>query len=248
VQAAPELRDWVDAMCCLLAFGPIDQSAATEYFRTYALSGWSAAQMLAALSATKLVHGTRELIESIATQATLADIRLNSPVRRVVQNGEGVRVELTSGDTVDAPAALITLPMNVLNSVEFDPGLSEIKRTASTERDAGAGRKCYVRVKGDIGNVSVLTPESHAVNWAVTYDHDAEGSWLVLAEEIRELSGTTLVCWHHEAIHRIADHLGLVIPDPPHSWPEDRFDLVWTFTRTATDWKFAPAAPARRPA
>ena len=45
--------------------------------------------MLAALSATKLVHGTRELIESIATQATLADIRLNSPVRRVVQNGEG---------------------------------------------------------------------------------------------------------------------------------------------------------------
>ena len=89
VQAAPELRDWVDAMCCLLAFGPIDQSAATEYFRTYALSGWSAAQMLAALSATKLVHGTRELIESIATQATLADIRLNSPVRRVVQNGEG---------------------------------------------------------------------------------------------------------------------------------------------------------------
>ena len=91
-----------------------------------------------------------------------------------------MRVELTTGDTVDAPAALITLPMNVLNSVEFDPGLSEIKRTASTERHAGAGRKCYVRVKGDIGNVSVLAPESQAVNWAVTYDHDAEGSWLVV--------------------------------------------------------------------
>ena len=64
--------------------------------------------------------------------------------------------------------------------MDFEPQLSEIKRTASAERHAGAGRKSYVRVKGDIGNVSVLAPESEAVNWAVTYDHRAEGSWLVV--------------------------------------------------------------------
>ena len=179
LQVAPELRDWVEGMCSLLAFGPLDQSAATEWFRTYALSGWSAAQALAALSATKLVKGTRELVDSIAAQATLTDIRLNSPVRRVVQNGHQVRVELTNGDTVDARTALITLPMNVLNSVEFEPPLSETKRAASTERHAGAGMKCYVRVKGDIDNVSVLSPDPQAINWAVTYDHDANGSWLI---------------------------------------------------------------------
>ena len=126
------------------------------------------------------MKGTRKLIESIAAQATLADIRLNSPVRRVDQTGERVRVELASGDVVSAPTALIALPMNVLNSVEFEPRLSEIKRTASAERHAGVGRKCYVRVKGDIGNVSVLAPEEQAVNWAVTYARDAEGSWLVV--------------------------------------------------------------------
>ena len=38
---APVVRDWVEAMCCAVAFGPLDQSAATEWFRTYALSGWS---------------------------------------------------------------------------------------------------------------------------------------------------------------------------------------------------------------
>ena len=180
VQVAPELRDWVEAMCCAIAFGPLDQSAATEMFRTYALAGWSITQMMAALTAIKLVKGTRELIESIAAQATLADIRLNSPVRRVDQTGEQVRVELASGDAVSAPTAVIALPMNVLNSVEFEPRLSEIKRTASSERHAGAGQKCYVRVKGDIGNVSVLAPEEQAVNWAVTYARDAEGSWLVV--------------------------------------------------------------------
>ncbi|MFF1496602.1 flavin monoamine oxidase family protein [Streptomyces sp. NPDC058304] len=180
LQVAPELRDWVEGMCSLIAFGPLDQSGATEVFRTYALAGYSTAQDMAALSATKLVKGTRELIHCIAGQATLADIRLNSPVRRVIQTDEGVRVELESGEAVSARTALIALPMNVLNSVEFEPGLSEIKRTASADRHAGAGMKCYVRVKGDIGNVSIVAPESQAVNYVVTYDHGPEGSWLMV--------------------------------------------------------------------
>ena len=203
LQVAPELRDWVEGMCCLTAFGPIDQAAATEMFRLWALSSWNAAQLLAALSATKLLKGTRKLIESIAAQATLTDIRLNSPVRRVVQTGEGVRVELTSGDAVTARTALITLPMNVLNTVEFEPPLSEVKRTASAERHAGAGRKCYVRVKGDVGNVSVLAPEAQAVNYVVTYARDDEGSWLVVFSSIPErlpMSGFDDVAGMQEAL------------------------------------------------
>ncbi|MFD5936539.1 flavin monoamine oxidase family protein [Streptomyces sp. NPDC060333] len=178
-KAEPALRDWVEAMCCLTAFGPLDQAGATEVFRAYALAGHSAEQFAASLSATKLVKGTRELINSIAGQATLADIRLSSPVRRVVQTDGGVRVELEGGEAVSAPTALIALPMNVLNSVEFEPGLSEIKRTASADRHAGAGMKCFVRVKGDIGNVSMVAPETQPLNFLVTYDHGPEGSWLI---------------------------------------------------------------------
>ena len=28
-------------------------------------------------------------------------------------------------------------------------------------------------------------------------------------------------------------------PTPPSDWPDDRFDVVWTFTRTADGWRFA---------
>ena len=108
----------------------------------------------------KLAKGTKALIEAIASQATRADIRLNAPVRRVIQTADGVRVELASGETVAARTAVITLPMNVLNSVEFEPRLSDGKRTASDERHAGSGNKLIVRVKGDIGNVNVMAPES----------------------------------------------------------------------------------------
>ena len=105
--------------------------------------------------------------------------------------------------------------------------------------------------RGGQSKRSIQTVSPLAARLAIEVDtRYREGDEVHLAEEIRELSGTTLVCWRHEAIHRIADHLGPVIPDPPLSWPEDRFDLVWTLTRTATSWKFAqvPAAPARRPA
>ena len=69
--------------------------------------------------------------------------------------------------------------------------------------------------------------------------HYQQGDEAHLAKEIRELRCTTLVCWHHENIHKIVEHLGPVTPEPPHSWPDDRFDLVWTFTNTADGWRFA---------
>ncbi|MFD4923066.1 flavin monoamine oxidase family protein [Streptomyces goshikiensis] len=179
-KAEPELHDWVEAMCCLTAFGPLDRSGATEIYRAYALAGHSAEQFAASLSATKLVKGTKELINSIAGQATLADIRLSSPVQRVIQSGDGVRVELENGEAVSAPTALIALPMNVLNSVKFEPELSEIKRTASADRHAGAGRKTFVKVRGDIGNLSIVAPEAQAVNFVVAYTHGPDGSWLIV--------------------------------------------------------------------
>ena len=60
------MRDAVDGMCSLIAFAPLDRAAATEVMRVFALSGCSPMQMLAALSAVKIVKGTRALIEAIA--------------------------------------------------------------------------------------------------------------------------------------------------------------------------------------
>lgn len=46
--------------------------------------------------------------------------------------------------------------------------------------------------------------------------------------------GPVLVCWDHTHIPQIASALpvvdGTVIPE---AWPEDRYDLIWTFTHAA---------------
>jgi hypothetical protein len=67
----------------------------------------------------------------------------------------------------------------------------------------------------------------------------ASGDEAHLAREIGSRPGATLIAWHHEALHKIAHHLGEVNPTPPRHWPPDRFDLIWTFTPDDHGWRFA---------
>jgi TQXA domain-containing protein len=56
---------------------------------------------------------------------------------------------------------------------------------------------------------------------------------------IAPLTGATLVCWEHKLLPRIVEGLGPVSPTPPTVWPDDRFDLVWVFTRSGAGWIFS---------
>jgi hypothetical protein len=60
-----------------------------------------------------------------------------------------------------------------------------------------------------------------------------------LAKELSSRPGATVVCWSHDSIHKLTEHLGDVTPVPPAHWPADRFDVVWTFTRNGAGWTFA---------
>ena len=64
-----------------------------------------------------------------------------------------------------------------------------------------------------------------------------EGQEKALGEYVaNEQAGTTLICWEHTAIPTIAN--AIVAPaqqsEIPQSWPDDRYDVVWAFTRPAT--------------
>ena len=66
------------------------------------------------------------------------------------------------------------------------------------------------------------------------------GEEAALAAKLAVHNGAALVAWHHEAIPAIARSLGAV--DFPEHWPDDRFDVVWTFTPDGTGWRFAQVA------
>lgn len=67
----------------------------------------------------------------------------------------------------------------------------------------------------------------------------AKGQEQALVAAITGLRGATVVSWQHEEIPAIATGLGAVTPAPPAQWPDDRFDVVWVFTRTPGGWAFS---------
>jgi monoamine oxidase len=76
------------------------------------------------------------------------DVRLATPVARVAVAVEGVRVTTRAGDVWRAPAAIVALPLGVLQAadVEFEPGLDELKGEALQGLRMGPVIKVVVRL------------------------------------------------------------------------------------------------------
>lgn len=69
-------------------------------------------------------------------------------------------------------------------------------------------------------------------------DRFGHGDEKHLAKQLKDHIGVSVVSWHHEGIGKIVRHLGEVSPTPPAVWPEDRYDMVWVFTRAGQGWRF----------
>ena len=82
-----------------------------------------------------------------------------------------------------------------------------------------------------------VAPLADALGLPVRTEY-GKGDEKKLMKDVLTRSGTTLISWQHSEIPAIADAFDPVTPAPPQEWPSDRFDVVWTFTRTADGWHF----------
>lgn len=59
-----------------------------------------------------------------------------------------------------------------------------------------------------------------------------------LVAALNSAPGPVLISWQHENIDAIISHLGALTPTPPKSWPGERYDVIYIFTRNANGWNF----------
>ena len=126
----------------------------------------------------KFRHGTAALIDKMIADGE-PEVRLQTPVSKVQNLGDRVRVTTQGGDTITAAAAVIALPMNVLGDLAFEPALASGLIEAAQERHTGLGIKLYIRVKGDIGKVFMMADSSNRLNNIFTYHQAPDHSVLV---------------------------------------------------------------------
>ena len=83
-----------------------------------------------------------------------------------------------------------------------------------------------------------VTPLADKLHITVNTDY-GKGDEDKLVQHVLAQPGPTLISWQHGEIPAIAEAFPGVTPTPPSEWPDDRFDVVWTFTKTADGWHFA---------
>lgn len=87
--------------------------------------------------------------------------------------------------------------------------------------------------------VRTLQPLADVLGIPVSLEFEV-GAEAALVRRLESLDGCALVAWEHTAIIAIATLLLGTNAHIPTGWPEDRFDVVWVFTRS-TDGKWALA-------
>ena len=142
-----EERAVLEAELESLAHAPLEEAGAVSVLRWHALSGYSLALTQYTGGRVTLAGGTWALLRAIAAAAPVETL-LETPVAAVRARGAGVEVETTSGASYAAAAVVVAVPVNVLETIEFEPELSEGKREAIALGQASRGVKIFLRTRG----------------------------------------------------------------------------------------------------
>jgi hypothetical protein len=109
------------------------------------------------------------------------------------------------------------------------PGLATPKEIyAAGANDEGEGLRPRETVMPLVARLGVAANTSYGA-----------GDEKELVERVISQPGPALISWQHGGIPDIGKAFPAVAPKPPTDWPDDRFDVVWTFTRTPQGWRFA---------
>jgi len=69
------------------------------------------------------------------------------------------------------------------------------------------------------------------------YDHP-KGEEQIVGADALTCHGVVLICWEHTHIPAIASQILPISAEPPDTWPNDRFDVVWIFDLNSTTGKY----------
>ena len=148
-------RDYLRAYISLLANGHPETMSYLEVMRWHLAGGGYLPTVSDSLGRFKLKEGTISLIDRMIEDGG-PEVRMSTPVKGVEDRGELVVVTTARDEQISARAVICCLPMNTIGSVSFTPALPSAVLEAGEQRHAGAGFKLYMKVKGDVGNLSTF--------------------------------------------------------------------------------------------
>jgi hypothetical protein len=103
-------------------------------------------------SVYKISGGTIALINAMIEDSS-ARVVTSTPVSGLKQLADGVQVTVDDDRIITASAAVVTVPINVYKTIDFDPPLSGGKNVMATDGQLSQGIKVYVKLKENVGTL-----------------------------------------------------------------------------------------------
>ncbi|MEJ2857580.1 MULTISPECIES: flavin monoamine oxidase family protein [unclassified Saccharothrix] len=170
---------WLSGVTSIYSGGSSTTGGLTALAQWWALGGHNQ-EGWDTLNAYRPVGGMRALIDAMLAESQ-ADLRLNSPVVSVIDDGRTVTVVTSNGTRFTAGAVVVAVPTNVWRTIYFAPGLP---RAHSTATGQGIGVptafKIHLRLAPGVTTSAVGT-EGQPFSWVIPQGQLAGGDQLAVA-------------------------------------------------------------------
>ncbi|MGX2998276.1 flavin monoamine oxidase family protein [Streptomyces sp. JNUCC 64] len=175
--------------------------------------------------------GMSALAQEILNDAD-ADVHLNSPVTRIVDDGSLVTVTTADGRRFAAPVAVLAVPVNVWRTIDFEPGLPAAHvRAGTTGIGVPHSSRLWLRVRGDLGPVHARDFEGGPLTPLFTHALLGAGEQLLTGYSQDPALDVSRPEQVRAALRRLLPEAELV-SYRAHDWGRDPFSLGgWTLRR-----------------
>ncbi|MER6976311.1 flavin monoamine oxidase family protein [Streptomyces carpinensis] len=199
--------------------GSPEEGSWAQALRLTALCGGDWRMVSEANRAYTVKGGTGRLLEAVHRGST-ATVRLSTTVTAVHTSEHGVEVVTSDGERVTALHAIVTLPLDVLSSIDFHPSLSPGKRDAAQRGQVSNGVKLWMRARGRIKPFIAFAPDDHPLTMVGTeYELDDDTILLGFGPHSAQLDVTDVDAVQ-EAVHRWRPDIEITDVDA-HDWTAD---------------------------
>lgn len=211
--------------------GPTSEGAWTQVLRLVAVAGGSWEMRGQAESRYMLEGGSAALIDAIAADTT-AEIRLSTRVTTIRHGDDGVEIVARDGSVIRARKVIVTVPLGVLQSIDFQPPLSPVKIAASERGQVSQGIKVWMRAKGKVEPFIAFAPEEYPLTMmGREYEIDGDTILLGFGPSAERLDVADLAAVQAAARAWLPD-IELVGVDA-HDWTSDPLSAgTWAMLRT----------------
>lgn len=200
---------------------PLNQVGVSSALRWAAASGGSWELMHEASATYRVVGGMTSFVNALAADVR-GEIRRNTEVARITHDATGAVLTTADGSEIAARHVVVTLPINICDSIEYSPELPEAWQRVRRERVASQGTKVWIRVAGHVERFFAYSTQKHPLSVVKVEFIDDDSTVLVGFGPDHTAFDVTSVSDAQQALNVWRDDLE-VLEVTGHDWMSDPY-------------------------